>query len=226
MPKARMGRSRDDCAHENFSVQGERQDTHAVCDFEYRYANQANFCSLSAGYGQSGQERQLYQGGRVSPGYEDIYDQYAGGGGAPYMTAEDDKSLYSKTSHVYERDGMYYNNVATESPSRPRHEAIEMSPYRPGGAFGAPPPMGGYGTPQPAPGSPWAGALGPPGAYLATSTPGMGRATRDGPGGYRQTRERLMRKRTVKHVELTNGNLVSMSYRSDWMIRSMTNFSF
>lgn len=111
----------------------------------------------------------------------------------------DDQSVYSKQSG-------YPNN--NQKNGWGGHDAIEMQnsfsnlpqmPYQQGG--------GGPGMPQPQPQASvmWNG-LGTPGAMIASSAGGDMRY-RTG-GSYNETREKMMKRRSIKRVELQNGNLV------------------
>jgi chitin synthase len=107
----------------------------------------------------------------------------------------------------------------------PGYETIEMqqdhyapNAFVPPGAPGMPPQPAPYGFSGPGPmhmpnpqdptpdASQW--LLATPGTMIATGAGGDMRYRAQAGAGYGETRERLMRKRTVKHIELTNGNLV------------------
>jgi chitin synthase len=156
----------------------------------------------------------------------------AGGGGGAHAYGASGGAYGNSEAHLVKHDAMYDGGYGFAQQG-PGYDTIELGRAGPGGypptqtpmagAPDLPPHMGGAGMPQPPPpgmpqAQPWSGLGLAPGTAIATGPYGGG-----GPGGprygagmpagpisgnYAANRERLMRKRTVRRIELQDGNLV------------------
>lgn len=148
----------------------------------------------------------MFDGHQQHQGHQDGFypassqTHLVGGGG-------DDQSIYSKQSGFIpngNQSGWGGHDTIEMKQNNNSFSNVSQMPYNQSTFSGGPPMMP---QPQPGPQIAWTG-LGAPGAMIASAQGGDMRYRSNNGMSYQETREKIMKRRSIKRVELQNGNLV------------------